>query len=278
MNNIVWLASYPKSGNTWFRLFLSRLLYNKNQKDPLHLGDIPIATSRMVLDAYAGLELSDFSNDEIQEMRPEMYRHLSDQMTENVYLKIHDLLTRTSTEAWTISKEATKCIIYFVRNPLDIVASYAHHFNITIDKSIEYMCDENHTYDAPPGAITLQVQHKIGSWSEHIERWLMQTEMPILVVKYEDMVHHTRSTFQEVLDFIGLDVTPDKFDSALDETNFDKLKDAEKNYGFNEKFAKAKSFFRTGRTGGWKTELTSNQADKIIQFHGYMMKKLGYLD
>ncbi|HJX72016.1 MAG TPA: hypothetical protein VJ346_08695, partial [Bacteroidales bacterium] len=68
---IVWLASYPKSGNTWFRIFLTNLLNHTNEPvDINNLYPSTIASSRSLFDEATGLESSDLTLDEIELLRP----------------------------------------------------------------------------------------------------------------------------------------------------------------------------------------------------------------
>lgn len=94
MSNIVWLASYPKSGNTWFRIFLTNLLAEQNQPiDINQLGDTPIASSRWIFDETVGIPAAELTHEEIDHLRPALYRHLSDHAKETLFLKIHDAYT-----------------------------------------------------------------------------------------------------------------------------------------------------------------------------------------
>ena len=94
MNGIIWLASYPKSGNTWFRGFLTNLL--RDADTPASINELertPIASARGVFDNNMGFEASDMTADEIDRLRPELYIHLAENAKEPLFMKIHDAYT-----------------------------------------------------------------------------------------------------------------------------------------------------------------------------------------
>ncbi|NJK96875.1 MAG: sulfotransferase domain-containing protein, partial [Bacteroidales bacterium] len=122
---IIWLASYPKSGNTWFRAFLANLLHPGDK--PADINELeggPIASSRALFDEATGLSSSDLTPAEIENLRPFVYRYIARNSTEIIFHKIHDAYTLTSEGVALVPAEATRCAIYFVRNPLDVAVFF----------------------------------------------------------------------------------------------------------------------------------------------------------
>jgi len=168
--------------------------------------------------------------------------------------------------------------IYIVRNPLDVAVSFAHHNNEAVDMTIEKMADNNYVLADNTHTIKQQVRQKLLTWSGHVHSWLQQKEIPVLMVRYEDMIAEPLNTFRKVVEFSGLSFTDEKISLALGKSSFDKLKTIEDKNGFREKSMLAKSFFRKGKAGSWRESLTPEQAQRIIADHREVMEQLGYLD
>ena len=121
---IIWLASYPKSGNTWFRFFL-RALLNENETRGCEMG---MASSREVFDDYTGICSSDLTNDEIDSLRPGVYEQVvADAEKLPIFAKTHDACTNLADGEPMLSRKATAGAIYLIRNPLDVAVSFAYH-------------------------------------------------------------------------------------------------------------------------------------------------------
>ena len=143
MNGIIWLASYPKSGNTWFRVFLTNLRGEEGGPANINkLHSAPIASARGIFDDEAGVEASDLTPDEIDRLRPEIYTHLAKQAEETLFMKVHDACTSNDKNLPLFPEEATAGAIYIIRNPLDVVVSFADHSGWDYDKAILRMADE----------------------------------------------------------------------------------------------------------------------------------------
>ena len=128
MSGIFWLASYPKSGNTWFRIFLTNLL--REACAPADINDLkesPYASARAMFDEFTGIEASDLCADEIDRLRPELYRYLADHAEGPFFMKIHDAYTLVADNQPLIPTAASTGALYFIRNPLDVAVSFAHH-------------------------------------------------------------------------------------------------------------------------------------------------------
>jgi hypothetical protein len=120
MSGIFWLASYPKSGNTWFRVFLTNLL--RNSDTPANINELdksPIASGRAIFDEAMGFEASDLTADEIDQLRPELYIHLAETAEEPLFMKVHDAYTDMAEHTPIIPREATAGAFYFLRNPVE---------------------------------------------------------------------------------------------------------------------------------------------------------------
>jgi hypothetical protein len=275
--NIYWLTSYPKSGNTWFRIFLSNYLSNDDKAKSIN--DIKtgnIASSRVMFDDVSAIASSDLSQKEIDILRPQVYKEFSTELKEISYNKVHDAYTFTENEAM-FPKEISVGVIYFVRNPLDVVVSFANHSTIEIDKSIKAINSEEHCLARSVKTLNNQLRQFLGTWSYHVKSWTEQKDIPILVMRYEDMLEDTYAEFKKAIDFLKLDFNEKKFIKAIENSSFKTLSEIEDKEGFKEKPLKAKKFFNKGKSGVWKSVLSQKQTESIIEKHKEQMIKFSYL-
>lgn len=275
---IIWLASYPKSGNTWFRVFLTNLLRDSDTPASINeLESTPIASARNIFDDIAGVPASELTSDEIDLIRPEIYKKIAEDSDELIYQKIHDAYTFLPDGNSLIPDSATKAAIYFVRNPLDVAVSFAHHSCVSFDNMIKSMNDRHYAFCSKTDRLHNQLRQKLLTWSEHISSWTELPEFPVHIMKYEDMISDTYGTFSSAVKFIGLKKSKIQIEKAIRFSSFEILKEQEEQFGFKEKAPDSKSFFRKGKTESWKEELNEKQIKTIISNHKKMMKKYGYL-
>jgi len=275
--NIYWLASFPKSGNTWFRIFLANYLSNSDK--PISINEIgtgTIASSRVLFDDVSALASSELLQEEIDVLRAEIYKEFSNELKQTSYNKVHDSYSLLNGKPM-FPTEISAGVIYFVRNPLDVVLSYANHSSIDIDKSIKLINNNKHTLAKSKKGLNNQLQQTLGSWSQHVASWTEQKEIPVLVMRYEDMLDDTYNVFKKALDFINLDFDERKFVKAIENSSFKLLSELEEKEGFKEKPIKTDKFFKTGKSGKWKDVLNKNQIKLIEKNNREQMLKFNYL-
>jgi hypothetical protein len=279
---IVWLASYPKSGNTWFRAFLTALLGDGTLDINMMKTD-GIFSSRRIFDDATDMDSTYLYDDEVKQMLPEVFTEVVSQYTRpRLFVKIHDAYSKNIDGTPIIPAEPTLCALYFIRNPLDVAGSFANHNAGSIDESIDIM-------NKPRGMLAKQKRLRgemntnyqfaqlMYSWSGHAESWTnTEVPFPVLVLRYEDMLHDTLKTFSKAVTFMGLEKTAQEIEKAIHESRFEKLKEQEEKRGFMEKNRKSESFFRSGKAGGWKNELTPQQIRSIVDNHRTVMEKYCY--
>jgi hypothetical protein len=279
MRTIVWLASYPKSGNTWFRAFLANLLRDGNE--PVHINELntgSIASARQVFDDVVGIDAADLTPDEIDALRPAVYRKWAESYDDVGFHKVHDAYVRTDGKRPLIPAEATRGALYFVRNPLDVAVSYAHHSGTDADTVIGWMADPTHCFAAGPGRLHEQLRQQMSTWSGHVTSWVDQDDFPVHVVRYEDMRRCPEPTFGAAAEFAGLSTEPTLLARALAFADFGELQRQEAADGFREKSPSATSFFRQGEVGSWQGRLTAAQVERLVADHDQVMERFGYLD
>lgn len=275
--NIVWLASYPKSGNTWFRAFLTAL-FSENKE--VNINNLFVnhyfGNSTLFEYATAGFNASEMHISEVDNLKSEMIEYLSSQSEELIYVKIHEKYSYLSNDSPIISDDFTHKVIYLVRNPLDVAVSYAHHDNLPLSLIIKRM-NKNFILGKHKNPEFFNIFEQLGSWSEHVSSWLDNQFVEVEVIRYEDM--HTKSleTFRKAIQFIGLSYSPSEIEKAIKSSNFENLQKQELKNHFKEKNPNSTNFFRKGKIGSWKEKLSEAQANIIISNHKKVMHRLNYL-
>jgi hypothetical protein len=279
MSRIVWLASYPKSGNTWLRVFLANLRAGGEQAVDINAisKDELSANDRAPFDDLLGVESSDLLPEEIDCYRPWVYRAMAAESPTELFLKIHDAFTRAQDGAALFPADVSRGVLYVVRNPLDVAVSLAHHAASPVEAVVQRMAKRLTLFGSHPRALSVQLHQRLSSWSGHVLSWLDQSEIPVHVMRYEDMRAAPLETFQAAARFAGLPDAPEQVARALAHSRFEVLKAQEEAHGFKERPGKAKAFFRKGQVGSWREELSPELAERIVRDHGDVMKRLGYL-
>ncbi len=279
MHGILWLASYPKSGNTWTRNFLHNLLnilegkdadeeQNINGMNELTFWEISAGPYEKLL----GKPVTLASREEIAAIRPEVQESIAQKVDGLAMIKTHHCLVVDRGHP-VINTKVTAGAVYIVRNPLDVAISLANHISGTIDDAIDMM--------AARGTETLisdtSVYEVYGSWSQHVESWTRKKHHAIYVMRYEQMLEDSMRIFGALARHLLLKPRDDQLRLAIERSSFDKLKKQEDEHGFKEKPDKAERFFRSGKSGEWQEKLTRRQVREIVRVHHQQMARFGYL-
>ncbi len=273
MGGIIWLASYPKSGNTWMRAFLHNLLINPdkpaniNTFSALCLGE----NKAEYYNHFDPRPLTTLTDKEVAELRPKAHQLLTQAFPDSVFVKTHNYLGE-----WEgvplVTMEWTAGALYMVRNPLDVAISFARHFGITIDETIEQMADPS--MGTP--TTDLMARQVYSSWSNHVESWTQHAFPSLHVLRYEDMANRPFKTFGGLARFLGLNPSPERLERAIANSSFKILQAQEREHGFVERSAHSR-FFRKGRPGQWRKELSSKQVAAIVASHREQMERFKYV-
>lgn len=280
MNRIVWLASYPKSGNTWFRMFLANYLMNGPEPVSINAnGTGPMACAREPFDEALGYDSGELTFEEIDRLRPEVYCHLAREAQETRYCKIHDAYSLLPDGRPMFPPEAGACALYFVRNPLDVCVSYAHHSgHNNFDRVIRQMANPQMTFCGVGQSEQIQLRQRLLTWSEHVKSWVDSPLIRVHVLRFEDMRRRPQETFGAAVNYLGLPGDPERLRRAVEFSRFEELKRQEEESGFGERHQLSKVFFRKGEIGSWREALTPQQVARIVADHGETMRRFGYLD
>ena len=278
MPGIIWLASYPKSGNTWTRFLIANYLLNPEEPVPIndipHLNFISHDSPINHFERFAGKKLEEMEDEEVAAVRGKVHQWLAMSRGRDIFVKTHNLCG-IAFGFPLIAPEATAGAIYIVRNPLDVVPSFAHHFSMTIDRAVEVLCTPEYYL---PHAKN-QIRQHLGSWTQHVNSWMKAPGMQRYVMRYEDLHRDPINTVGGLMKFLGLPPDRQRLEKAIRFSSFDQLQSQEAKEKFKEaREEEGSKFFRSGKTGGWQDVLSDQQVQTIIENHKDTMKRFGYLD
>tara|TARA_A100001011_G_scaffold153672_1_gene162110 strand:+ start:1598 stop:2458 length:861 start_codon:yes stop_codon:yes gene_type:complete len=285
---IIWLASYPKSGNTWVRSFIATLLFNKSKNfDLKSLSNIPQFPLR-----------SHFHNlvkdDEIDDLNKVSSYWIKSQQIINLdnkikFFKTHHTLCKINGSIFT-NYENSLGVIYIVRDPRNVVSSIKYHFSK--DNYIEaknFLLNENKLlgkkFDKTSQNKNRDMFTPIASWKTHYNSW-KNFKKNFLLIKYENLVSNPYEEFIKISEFLSklmnIEIPNDKIVMAIENNTFDNLKENERKNGFVEaakdlKTGKTKSFFNLGPQNKWQEKLNVEIKQSIEEKFKIEMKELGYL-
>ena len=278
---IIWLASYPKSGNTWVRSFLSAYYYSEDGKfDFKLLKNIKQFPSKDFLSRKLR------SVDEAAENWLIAQKKINDQ-NEFCFLKTHNVYGGYKGNNFT-TPNFTLGAIYIVRDPRNVLTSLMNHYSLNEDDALKMinsiyrnLRDENNNNDYSSYSF-------ISSWANNYKSWKMSKNINKLIIKYEDLENQENETFLKILNFTDKllkkkdKVDKKKFGLAIESTKFDILKKKEEDEGFVEavystKDSKTKRFFNLGKKNNYKELIKTQTAKAIEKIFRKEMEELGYL-
>ena len=246
-----YLASYPKSGNTWCRVFITELmrLAGDNPGEELNLNqDIEtgaIASSRLWLDDQLGINSCDLSFSELDPLRGRAGASAWLFAEGERFHKVHDAFKSPDSRGRpVVSTTGCSGVVYILRHPEDVAVSLSHFFSWPLDRCVDSLLDPSAALVPGERFGGHQVRQHMGRWDQHVRSWANQTQLPVLIMRYEDMLSKGSETFTELATFLGLPTDSKLIDQALENTSIDRLKKLEEDVdGFAEKPAGCERFF-----------------------------------
>ena len=282
---IFWIASYPKSGNTWLRALISSYYYTEDgffyEKIIKKIGQFP-----------EKMHFKSFKYD--QNILTDTARlWIKAQEKINIdnslrFFKTHNAFGALNNNQFTNNKNSIGAI-YVVRDPRNVITSLKNHYELNDDIALKWMLNENnYIYDVSKfkedGYSDFQF---ISSWNTNFKSWKVQKKIPIKFIKYEDLLNQTYFVFKEVVEFINRTTNNNekinkiKLKNSVNSTFFDKLKENEKINGFSEAIISKKDnkkipFFHLGPNNNWRKILNKELQNKMTNAFKNSITELGY--
>ena len=285
---IIWLASYPKSGNTWLRFYIISLLMGKQTN--LNLNHLRAIMNYPHSTQFEDLVSNLFDFDEIAKNWITSQNKINSNKNLR-FFKTHNMLGKFRGNLFTNS-ENTLGSIYIIRDPRNVVTSVKNHYSLSnYEEATKFIFNENQVLSLSDRQKDLYLKSKkfpltqfVGSWKTHYLSW-KNMKKNYLLVRYEDLVESPKNEFTKIADFVGnllkLKFTEDQIDNAISLSSFDKLEKMEKDNGFTEstidKDGKRNKFFFLGPKNDWKKILNNKTTSLIEKEFESEMKELKYL-
>ena len=279
-----YLASYPKSGNTWCRVFITELqrlaaLPEPEQLDLNH--DIQtgtIASSRHWLDDQLGINSCDLSFTELDPLRGRAGESALLYAEGERFHKVHDAFVSPDSKGRpVVNTQGCQGAVYILRHPEDVVVSLSHFFSWELERCVESLVTDHAALVPSELKGGNQVRQQMGRWDQHVKSWLEQKKLPVLAIRYEDMLAKGVETFTSLARFLDLSDDQNLIKTAIANTSIDRLKKMEDEVGgFVEKPNGCERFFRSGRTGEGAEQLTLEQRERLASALKSAMDPFGY--
>jgi hypothetical protein len=259
LQRIIWLASFPKSGNTWTRVFLANYFMPPGQAPDIN-SLYRFTTADVRQDFFDRANGRPFVARDVAhwlEMRPKVLRAIAASKPGHHFVKTHCQVRRMGGHD-LITPEVTAAAIYVMRNPFDLVLSYARHLGEDVDRTIDRMANRQAMNGGETGIFEV-----IGRWDDHIASWVNAPGLPRHVMRYEDMVADAERAFRGLFAFLRTPIQDGQLRRAIRIASFESLQKQEREKGFRERPPAMSQFFATGRAGGWRTRLAPAQVARI---------------
>ena len=279
---IIWLASYPKSGNTWVRSIISTLLYSNDGNFNFELIK---KVSQFPEKKYFKEFIDDFGNfNKIKEswILAQDTINLDNQIK---ILKTHQGKYNVGKDSFTNDRN-TLATIYIVRDPRTLVSSISNHYTLTLDEAFNFLMtpqiigNNKRWEDKETGMKCL-----LGKWNDHYRSWT-RDKSNLLLIKYEDLIKNPENELEKIINFLkkylNVETNKNKNKEILETTSFKSLKEMEQKGLFKENVLSKKddskvNFFHLGPANNWKNNINENAKNKIEKNFYDEMKELKYL-
>jgi len=289
-----YLASYPKSGNTWCRLFITELrrlarldsaeataaAQQEEQELRLNrdLGTGSIVSSRHWLDDQLGIDSSDLSWAELDKIRGRAGHQRALYADCLRYHKVHDaFVSADSGGRPVVPVENCRGAVVVIRHPADVAVSLSHFFSWPNERCVEFLLDEQAGLCRSSKRGGQQVRQFMGTWANHVQSWVDQPLIPVLLLRYEDLLAKPNAEFTRLAHFLDLPTDEALIREATANTRFDKLRAKEEEEGgFRERPEGCERIFRSGRSGEGREQLTAQQILQLEEAFSETLIRFGY--
>lgn len=272
-DKITWIASYPKSGNTWVRSLLQAYRCNGYVDiNDLHTGVGDSAECYMR--AVSPIPIKDLGMHGQLQLRPAALLHALIGKPVPRYFKTHFANLKEPGIPAYIPRDFTARAIYIIRDPRDVLISFCNFYNCSLRKGVEGMAKKDFWIGGDGQSFQI-----ISSWSNHVASWGGESDFPVHFVKYEDLMANPDKELTEMLTFIGIKVDHDRVKRAVQACEISRLQKTEQEEGFTEHpMGKTRGDFFNGGGSRWDSELGQKWVSQIESDHVDIMRSFGYLN
>jgi len=272
LKKIIWITSYPKSGNTYVRSFLSHYLYSVDGTINFDLlKKIPKFEKSAIFKKIIGNSINIDGFEYIKHSLKVQKKLIQSSKQMDLIFKTHNFFGSIDNYEFT-NKENTLLFIYLIRDPREVLVSYASHSGLSIDQLMEFFLTKDR--------VQKHDLELIVNWGLHYKSWKSFKSVPSLFIKYEDLISNPKKYFGNIISFLSkhIDIKLDKelIKRNIDLNNFVNLREKEKEKGFVEA-SNNNMFFRSGKIDSWKNILNKDQIKAVENYFNNEMKELGYL-
>ena len=277
----VWLASYPKSGNTLVRSMLTSYFFSDDGKFNFNLLNNILQFPYVGLFKKIGVDIKNEKEVIKNYIKAQQYINKKGSIQ---FLKTHSYLFNIDNNAFT-NLNLTLGVVYIVRDPRNVLLSVANHNQLTQDQSFEIMV-KSHILGSKKSDNLITYN---GTWNSNYNSWKSFKNInKYLLIKYEDLIGDKENTFKKILNFIhklngsNFVLNEKKFKNIIETTDFQKMQKLEEQKGFaesmiNKKTGKKVKFFNLGSENKWEKFLNKNLQKKIEESFKDEMIELKYL-
>jgi len=274
MRRIHWIASYPKSGNTWVRAIVDRIVHPERTFDINALGKTAPSFSRLTQKFVErnGIALSGSAPGEVRRWWTPVQREICAAGDGPLFIKTHNVAAKFDSGPFP-DPGSSAGAIYILRDPRDVALSYAHHYKYTLGLAVVALCTSS-AFNIKQEALGLT--ELLMSWGEHVQGWTSLKACPLLVLRYEDLLADPAEGVRRIGAFLDRPLAPERVAAIVAATSFDQLRGQERARGFNES-VRPDGFFRAGTSGQWRDLADQNVFAPLLDKHAGIMRKHGYL-
>jgi len=283
---IIWIASYPKSGNTWIRSLIASYFFTN---DGIFNFDL-----LKNIEQFAPKIPKSILSEKTHYQSKVSKSWISTQKEINIDKKIrifktHNAMCAINGNNFT-DKYNTCGVIYIARDPRNIITSISNHYEINNEKSLEFISNKRKIiFPIKKGSENKSDENDfnfLSDWGTHYLSWKNIAFCPVKIIKYENLIDDTKNSFISILDFLSkfmkVDYNEKKISNSINSTSFDYVSELEKKTGFDESVLSNKTnkkikFFNLGKHNNWKNLLEKKLISKTEKIFANQMKELGYL-
>ena len=274
MRQITWLASYPKSGNTWLRAVVDRIVRPERPFDVNALGETAPAfsglTERFIAE-QGDVPLS--APGEVRRYWAAAQHAICSSSEQEIFLKTHNVAAKFDC-GYFPDPNLTKSVIYIVRDPRDVAISFAYHYGRPLQLAVAALCSSWSVNFKPRQMGRTEL---LTSWGEHVAAWTGLKRFPVLVLRYEDLLANGETAVRRIAGVLGKQLSEQQVRDVLAATSFEQLRRQEAERGFTEA-VRARGFFRVGKAQQWRDLRDQSVFQPLLDRFARLMRRHGYLE